>query len=83
MPDQTALARLAEEARRQLSLLDYPRHPWVPSRGEGVLDVAIVGAGQTGLVTAFGLLRERVQRVTWVGESDRVIPLEVWVNVKV
>ncbi|MBB5693310.1 SidA/IucD/PvdA family monooxygenase [Muricoccus pecuniae] len=63
MPDQTALARLAEEARRQLALLDYPRHPWVPSRGEGVLDVAIVGAGQTGLVTAFGLLRERVQRV--------------------
>jgi cation diffusion facilitator CzcD-associated flavoprotein CzcO len=60
---EQALARLAEDARRQLELLDYPRHPWVPSHGEGVLDVAIIGAGQTGLVTAFGLLRERVERV--------------------
>ena len=58
-----ALAALAEEARRQLEHLDYPRHPWVPSHGEGVLDVAIIGAGQTGLVTAFGLLREQVQRI--------------------
>lgn len=71
MPDDSAsipaghpgLAALAQEARRQLELLSYPRHPWVPEKGEGVLDVAIIGAGQTGLVTAFGLLRERVQRV--------------------
>ncbi|MFH5925182.1 SidA/IucD/PvdA family monooxygenase [Roseomonas xinghualingensis] len=64
MPDDNqALTILAEEARRQLELLNYPRHPWVPSHGEGVLDVAILGAGQTGLVTAFGLLRERVERV--------------------
>jgi cation diffusion facilitator CzcD-associated flavoprotein CzcO len=69
MPDITppvtnpALAELAVEARRQLALLDYPRHPWVPPSGEGVLDVAIIGAGQTGLVTAFGLLRERVERI--------------------
>ncbi|MBI0535355.1 NAD(P)/FAD-dependent oxidoreductase [Roseomonas sp. KE2513] len=56
------LDALAAEARRQLELLSYPRHAWVPER-EGVLDIAIIGAGQTGLVTAFGLLRERVQRV--------------------
>ncbi|WP_458096415.1 SidA/IucD/PvdA family monooxygenase [Roseomonas sp. WA12] len=62
-PANPALAALAEEARRQLEHLDYPRHPWVPSHGEGVLDVAIIGAGQTGLVTAFGLLREQVQRI--------------------
>ncbi|MBP0492506.1 NAD(P)/FAD-dependent oxidoreductase [Roseomonas sp. SG15] len=62
-PGPEALAALASEVRRQLGLLDYPRHPWVPSRGEGVLDVAIIGAGQTGLATAHGLLRERVQRV--------------------
>ncbi|WP_338663221.1 NAD(P)/FAD-dependent oxidoreductase [Pararoseomonas sp. SCSIO 73927] len=60
---QERLTALAAEARRQLQLLDYPRHPWVPSRGDGVLDVAIIGAGQTGLATAHGLLRERVQRV--------------------
>jgi cation diffusion facilitator CzcD-associated flavoprotein CzcO len=64
MPDNTpALTQLAEEARHQLELLDYPRHPWVPPHGEGVLDVAILGAGQTGLATAFGLLREKVERV--------------------
>ena len=57
------LDALAAEARAQLELLSYPRHAWVPERGEGVLDVAVLGAGQTGLVTAFGLLRERVQRV--------------------
>jgi len=58
-----ALRALAEEARHQLGLLDYPRHPWVPARGEDVLDVAVLGAGQTGLATAHGLLRERVERV--------------------
>lgn len=71
MPDDSAtiprphlgLDALAAEARAQLELLSYPRHAWVPENGEGVLDVAIIGAGQTGLVTAFGLLRERVQRV--------------------
>jgi cation diffusion facilitator CzcD-associated flavoprotein CzcO len=57
------LAQLEQEVRRQLALLDYPRGPWVPSRGEGVLDVAIIGAGQTGLATAFGLRRETVERV--------------------
>jgi cation diffusion facilitator CzcD-associated flavoprotein CzcO len=64
MPDETtALTRLAEEARRQLEFLDYPRRPWVPSGGEDVLDVAIVGAGQTGLAAAHGLRREKVERV--------------------
>ena len=63
-PARPALLALAAEVAAQLDLLDYPRNPWVvPPRGEGVLDVAIIGGGQTGLTTAFGLRRERVERV--------------------
>ena len=58
-----ALAELEKEVRRQLALLDYPARAWVPPRGEGVLDVAILGAGQTGLATAFGLRRQKVENV--------------------
>ena len=60
-PRHPGLDALADEARAQLELLSYPRHAWVPEKGEGVLDVAVLGAGQTGLVTAFGLLRERAR----------------------
>ncbi|MFT8242820.1 SidA/IucD/PvdA family monooxygenase [Roseomonas sp. BN140053] len=64
----TGLQHLEATVRQQLELLDYPRHPWVPPHpaaadGEAVLDVAVLGAGQTGLATAFGLLREKVRRV--------------------
>ena len=31
--------------------------------GKPALDVLIVGAGQSGLVTAFGLMRERVRNI--------------------
>lgn len=58
-----SLTALEAEVRRQLELLEYPRQPWVPARADGALDVAIVGAGQTGLATGFGLRRERVENV--------------------
>ena len=57
------LTALEAEVRRQLELLDYPKRPWVPERTDGALDVAIIGAGQTGLATAFGLRREKVGNV--------------------
>jgi len=57
------LTALTEEVHRQLALLSYPRGEWVPSRGEEVLDVAIIGGGQAGLATAFGLRRQMVGRV--------------------
>ena len=56
------LPTLEAEVREQLELLDYPRNPWVPQK-PGVLDVAIVGGGQTGLSVAFGLRREKVTNV--------------------
>ncbi|MDQ1079775.1 SidA/IucD/PvdA family monooxygenase [Pseudoroseomonas cervicalis] len=66
-----ALDALAQEVRRQLDHLDYPAHPWLPPAPEGVLDVAIIGAGQTGLATAFGLRRQKVENVA---VFDRAAP---------
>lgn len=63
IPMAPALTELADEVRRQLALLDYPAHPWIPARADGALDVAILGAGQTGLATAFGLRRQKVDNV--------------------
>ena len=69
MPDQLivsmppGLAALEAQVRRDLSLIDYPAHAWVPQR-PGVLDVAIVGGGQGGVATAFALMREQITNIT-------------------
>ena len=61
------LAALREKARRDIAFLDYPNLDWVrpvvaPS-GSRVYDVVIIGAGQGGLATGFGLYRERVRNI--------------------
>ncbi|MBS4074082.1 NAD(P)/FAD-dependent oxidoreductase [Ameyamaea chiangmaiensis] len=61
-----ALATLEARVRRDLSLIDYPSRAWTRpvSRGdESVLDVAIIGAGQGGLATAFALSRLKIDNV--------------------
>lgn len=61
-PDPDALrARI----RHDLACLSYPSKPWVRPDGAGadVLNCAIVGGGQFGQSVAFGLQRERVDRV--------------------
>ena len=86
MTSGDALDRHAARVRQELELLDYPRRPWMPTRGEAgrngvfdVLDVLIVGAGQGGLAAAFGLARERVSNVLVVDDNplDRAGP---WLN---
>jgi FAD-dependent urate hydroxylase len=78
-----SLARLAECVHRDLELIDYPRREWITPRttagGAKVYDVVIVGAGQGGLASAFGLMRERVTNVLVVDENplDRAGP---WLN---
>jgi cation diffusion facilitator CzcD-associated flavoprotein CzcO len=74
------LLRLSEQVQRELSLLNYPARAWVQkkstSAGLPIYDVLIVGAGQGGLATAFGLLRERVDNILVVDENplDRAGP---------
>lgn len=62
------LEALNAAVRRDLERLDYFSASWVRSR-EGVFDVVIVGAGQSGLGAAFGLMREKVRNILVVDEN--------------
>ncbi|HET9959362.1 MAG TPA: NAD(P)/FAD-dependent oxidoreductase [Polyangiaceae bacterium] len=68
-----SLETLSRQVEYELELLDYPRRPWLEARqtagGGGIYDVVIVGAGQSGLTTAFGLARERVDNVLVLDEN--------------
>lgn len=62
------LEALAAAVRRDLDLIDFHAPSWVRSR-EGVLDVVIVGGGQSGLGAAFGLMREKVRNLLVLDEN--------------
>ena len=64
----SGLAGLEAELARQLALIGHGGPDWTRER-KGVLDVAIVGGGQSGLAAAFGLLRERVSNILVIDES--------------
>ena len=52
------LAALEQQLKRDLQLLCWPAPAWMPTRthaGQAVLNVAIIGAGQAGLVAAAAL----------------------------
>ncbi len=72
----TAIGLPALERRiaKDLEILAYPNKPWVrpvPHRsGRQVYDAVIVGAGQGGLGTAFGLLREHVRNILVIDARD-------------
>jgi FAD-dependent urate hydroxylase len=69
-----SIARLSHRVRRELSWLSEPSRAWmVPHHRDGarVLDVLIVGAGQGGLATAFGLKREQVNNFRIVDRNPR------------
>src|SRR4029077_16620726 len=64
--DRMSLADLETRIRRELDFVSYPTRPWMVGREHPdgtVLDVVIIGAGQSGLATAFGLRREAVTNV--------------------
>ncbi|GAB0114280.1 FAD/NAD(P)-binding protein [Acidisoma sp. C75] len=68
------LAELEARLRADLACLDYPAKGWMPKRqhgGEPVLDVLIIGAGQGGLATAFGLMREKIGNILVVDQAAR------------
>ncbi|HEX4354445.1 MAG TPA: XdhC family protein [Polyangiales bacterium] len=78
------LDALTQRVRADLELLDYPQREWLSKRrddpdGSHVYDALIVGAGQGGLATAFGLQRERLHNLLVVDQNplDRAGP---WLN---
>ena len=61
------LAALEARVARELFSIAHPHQPWLTPRtgpdGQPALDVLIVGAGQSGSATAFGLLRSKVDNI--------------------
>jgi cation diffusion facilitator CzcD-associated flavoprotein CzcO len=69
-----SVVRLSHRVRRELAFLSHPSREWTIPRyrdGARALDVLIVGAGQGGLATAFGLKRERITNIRVVDRNPR------------
>ena len=61
-----SLANLEKRIRYELTFLEFPSRPWMRSLTSShghVYDVVIVGAGQSGLAAAYGLIREQVKNI--------------------
>src|SRR5207342_2413029 len=69
-----SVPRLSDRVRRELTYLSYPSREWtIPRHRDGAraLDVLIVGGGQGGLATAFGLKLERISKIRIVDRNPR------------
>jgi cation diffusion facilitator CzcD-associated flavoprotein CzcO len=69
-----ALAALEDQVRADLGKTAHPDAAWMtPKLGPDdrpALDVLIVGAGQSGLATAFGLLRSQVSNILVLDKAE-------------
>ncbi|WP_158742683.1 NAD(P)-binding domain-containing protein [Acidisphaera sp. L21] len=69
------LDTLAARVRDDLARIAHPRMPWLQPHigpdGEPALDVLVVGAGQSGLGIAIGLLRAHVPNILVVDRARR------------
>ena len=69
-----SVTQLSKRVRHELTYLAYPPREWTVPRsrdGAPVLDVLIVGGGQSGLGTAFGLKLERITNFRIIDRSRR------------
>ena len=69
------LATLNARVAADLAKIAHPRAPWLKPRirpdGKRAYDVVIVGGGQSGLVTAFALLRSQVTNILVLEKAPR------------
>ena len=67
------VAALTAQVRRDLARIAHPSMPWLEPRlasnGTAALDVLIVGAGQSGLAIAFGLMRAQVGNILVIDKA--------------
>ncbi|MCS6921684.1 MAG: FAD/NAD(P)-binding protein [Elioraea sp.] len=73
MPAPRSLAELERDVARDLELIAHPRAPWLEPkscRGEPVLDVLLIGAGQSALAVAFALLRDKVTNILCIDRAE-------------
>ena len=71
----TPLEELAARVRDDLARIAHPKLAWLEPRigpgGKPAVDVLVVGAGQSGLATAVGLLRAQVTNILVVDRARR------------
>ena len=69
-----ALAALEGRVRADLARIAHPEAAWLTPKpgpdGRSALDVLVIGAGQSGLATAFGLMRSQVTNILVLDRSD-------------
>jgi len=70
----SALTALEAQVRADLAKTAHPNAPWLKSRpgpdARPALDVLIVGAGQSGIATAFGLMRSQVTNILTIDKTE-------------
>jgi len=70
----SALIALEAQVHGDLAKTAHPNAAWLTPKpgpdGRPALDVLVVGAGQSGLATAFGLLRSQVSNILVLDKSD-------------
>src|SRR5258708_15801947 len=70
-----ALNVLEAQLRADLAKTAHPHAAWLAPKlgpdGEPALDVLVVGAGQSGIATAFGLLRSQVTNILVLDKSEQ------------
>lgn len=69
------LEKLIVEITDELRILDYPSNDWVVSKkksdGTNILDVAIIGGGQSGLTIAFALKKKHINNIVILDENSK------------
>jgi hypothetical protein len=70
----SALIALETQVRADLAKTAHPNAAWLTPRpgpdGRPALDVLVLGAGQSGLATAFGLMRSQVGNILVLDKSE-------------
>lgn len=75
---------LQKDVDKALQCIQHPHREWIipktTDKGDAILDVAIIGGGQTGLTMAFSLLRHNITNIR-VFDKNKEGRAGSWVNI--